>query len=177
MTNNNKKRNITVNELITKFNLKRDEQGKWGFLNEHIDAVQHMDYSSVVALADMIVNRSCLDKEGNIKIDSCMKYLLYVFTLFNSYTNVTVDASNWSYEYDQLDKYGLVDMVISMIPEKEVQKLNKTVSMKTNDLIENENNVRNFLNKKFEELKPFIGENLNKFIEYAMSVVQETYEQ
>ena len=48
--------------------------------------------------------------------------------------------------------------------------------MKTSDMIENNNNMYNFLSKRFEELKPFIGENLNKFIEYALNTVQETVE-
>ena len=172
----NKKRKITVNELIAKYNLKRSDEEKYKYLQDTIDIVQHVDYSNIIALADMIVERSCLDKNGNLNVDSCMKYMLYVYTLIDKYTNVVADASNWSYEYDQLEKYGLIDFIISMIPEREVNKLNKTVSMKTADLIENNNNIYNFLSKRFEELKPFIGENLNKFIEYSMNTVQETIE-
>lgn len=172
----NKKRKITVKELVAKFNLKRTEDEKWRYLEDTLEITQHMEYSSVIALADMIVERSCLDKNGNLNVDSCMKYMLYVYTLIDKYTNVVADASNWSYEYDQLEKYGLIDFIISMIPEKEVNKLNKTISMKTSDMIENNNNMYNFLSKRFEELKPFIGENLNKFIEYALNTVQETVE-
>lgn len=173
---NNKKAKIRVNELVAKYNLKRTDEEKVEYLRNVIEIKDRQNYSSIVALANMIVERSCMDKSGNVNVDSCMRYMMYVYTVIDTYTNVILEPSNWSYEFDQLDKYGLVDMLLSMIPESELNRLKRTVDLRMNDFMINHNNVLNFINEKFEELKPFIGENLNQFIAYASQVVQETME-
>ncbi len=84
-----------------------------------------MNYATKLSVADQIVQLSSTNQvdgqvNGQIKINSSLRYLLCVFNLIDLYTNITVDFSNILEEYDLLEEQGLVDELIRLMPQREV---------------------------------------------------------
>lgn len=130
-------KNITVAELIEKFNEFNNENTKNTFLKNTIKTVNYMSTPMVDALATQIVNNSSFNDDGDINIDSFRRYILYIITLIEEYTNIKIDSSNAIIEYDNLVENDLVDRIINLIPVKCVQNLETAVKIKGDDIIMN----------------------------------------
>ena len=105
-------------------------------------------------------------------MDSCKKYLLYIYTLIAFYTNINVHANNWTKEFNSICRYGLLDKIIKLIPESEIATLDAVLEMKTGDANINYYNIQNWLTKKLGDFYPYIAKSLDSFLNNSQGILE-----
>ena len=90
-----------------------------------------MPHSEKLVAAELIVKNSSyailkneetgeMKKTNRIKINSPMRYILFVMTVIDKYTNLKVNFKDVLPEYDYLNKNGLIEIIFNKIGDKEV---------------------------------------------------------
>lgn len=156
---------ISVDDLIKGYDKLQSSQAKERYLKEKVKYTEYTNFEVVCFYVDRIIANSMFDKKGNIKVDSCQKYLQYVFTLLSFYTNVDIHANQWILEFNKLKRYGLLEEIIRGIPEAETDTLEAILEMKSNDAMTNYYNIQNWATKKLGEFYPFIAKGVNEILE------------
>lgn len=127
---------ITIDKLIDGYSKRTSIKMKEEYLKAVIKVKPYVSYGVKMVLADMVIKNSCL-KDGRVHIDSCKKYILYIYALIDTYTNIEITEKQWLFEYDRLDSIGLIEPILALIPEKEVATFKTILDMKHNDLMTN----------------------------------------
>lgn len=164
---------IDIDELIKGYDRLQSSQAKDRYLKEKIKYIEYTNFEIVCLYADVIINESMFSKNKDIKIDSCKKYLQYIFTLLFYYTNVDVHAEQWILEFNKLRRYGLLEEIIKGIPEAEVNTLDAVLEMKTNDAMTNYYNFQNWATKKLGDFYPYIGKSIDSFLEKVEELIDK----
>jgi hypothetical protein len=156
---------ISIDDLIKGYDRLQSSQAKERYLKEKVKYTEYTNFEVACFYADRIIATSMFDKNGDIKVDSCQKYLQYIFALLSFYTNIDVHADQWILEFNKLRRYGLLEKIIDGIPEAEVNTLDAVLEMKSNDVITNYYNIQNWATKKLGEFYPFIAKGVNEILE------------
>lgn len=164
---------IGIDELIKGYDRLQSSQAKDRYLKEKVKYTEYTNFEVACFYADKIVANSMFDKNGDIKVDSCQKYLQYIFALLSFYTNVDVHANQWILEFNKLRRYGLLEEIIKGIPEAEVSTLDAVLEMKSNDAMTNYYNIQNWATKKLGEFYPFIAKGINEILEALSKNIAE----
>ena len=134
---------ITVKEFVDGYKKQTDDvTNKKEKVHKKFVGNNYVNYATKLSVADQIVQLSSTNQvdgqvNGQIKINSSLRYLLYVFNLIDLYTNITVDFSNILEEYDLLEEQGLVDELIRLMPQREVTSFETILKMVFDDFIQN----------------------------------------
>lgn len=163
---------IELDWLISKYNSFRSDEAKKVFLEKTIKTVTYTNFEVVCGYADIIIAQSMFNKNGDILMDSCKKYLLYIYTLIAFYTNINVHANNWTKEFNSICRYGLLDKIIKLIPESEIATLDAVLEMKTGDVNINYYNMQNWLTKKLGDFYPYIAKSLDSFLNNSQGILE-----
>lgn len=150
---------LLIDKLIENYLKRTSTKMKEEYLKTAIKVKPYIGYGTKVFLANTIINTTCL-KNGRVYIDSCKKYLLYVFSLIDTYTNIEIDSKNWMFQYDRLDSLGLIEPILALIPEKEVITFKTILDMKLDDLMTNRYGVHAYIDEqmdRFNNIAPEIG--------------------
>lgn len=142
---------ITIDKLIDGYSKRTSIKMKEEYLKAVIKIKPYVSYGVKMFLADNIINNSCL-KDGRVYIDSCKKYILYVFALIDTYTNIEITEKQWLFEYDALDSMGIIELILTLIPEKEVATFKTILDMKHNDLMTNRYGTYAFIEDQVERI-------------------------
>lgn len=147
---------IDVVDFLKKYNAFASEKLKENYFNDTIKTVDFVNFEELEFLSNSIIEHSCIDENGMFKIDSCKKYILYIYTIIDSFTNLEIHADKWIGEYNALDRYGLIEKIINYIPEKVMTTFSTILKMKTEEVMFNMNNIPNFFMGLAKNLNPFI---------------------
>lgn len=136
------------------------------FLRSKLKTEKYLPYADKVSAADYIVVSSsyAIVKDGDelvqtdvIKVTSPMRYVLFVMTVIDKYTNIEVNfKDNIMSEFDALNSNGLIEVIFSKIGDKEVAEFNTVLGMVADD----------FMANKFE-FKNYVSEIVSKFADVA----------
>lgn len=149
----NELKRINVYKLVKNYNGFSSIKLKESFLTSQIKIVPYIGYGTKMFLADQIVKNTCL-KDKNIYVDSCKRYILYIYTLLKYWTNLDIEEKDLLVQYDLLDQNDLVEKILALIPEKEIATFKTILDMKQNDIMTNNYNVQSFINNKLLEFYP-----------------------
>lgn len=168
---------ISIDDLIKGYDKLQSSQAKDRFLKEKVKYTEYTNFEVVCFYADRIIATSMFDKNGDIKVDSCQKYLQYIFALFSFYTNVDVHAEQWILEFNKLRRCGLLEEIIKGIPETEVNTLDAVLEMKSNDAMTNYYNFQNWATKKLGDFYPYASKIINIFLEKTENIIKNIDEE
>lgn len=149
-------KDFTVIEFAKKYEEKLTNNDKATFLKTKLKVENYMEYAEKVLIAENIVRSSSYaiskDKDGGeltktnqIHINSPMRYVLFVMSIVNKYTNIKVNFDNIMIEFDALNKNGLIELITKRVGEKEVAEFQTVVDMVLNDFMNNEYEFKNYL--------------------------------
>lgn len=155
-----KENGITIDKLIDGYLKRTSTKMKEEYLKAVIKVKPYASYGVKIFLADTIIKTSCL-KDGKVHIDSCKKYMLYLFALIDTYTNIEINQKEWTFEYDRLDSLGLIESILGLIPEKEIATFKTILDMKMDDLMTNRYGTHAFVEEQMDRLSAITSE-LNK---------------
>lgn len=140
---------IDVFEFVEKYNSVSEKQR---LLDETVPKDTYVDYLVKQKYARDILTVSCLDSNGNIKLNSCKKYMLYVYTVFTLYTNIDISENKMVLAFDALDRYKLIDIILAEIPEAELNTFNTVLQMCQDDMMTNNYEIHGYINRNIENI-------------------------
>lgn len=152
---------MKVSEFIKQYN-----DLKNGELKENLVAcrvvTKYVPYTEKMAICNKVANLTThkkikfndIEKEI-ISFDSPNRYLLFQTQLIKAYTDLEFDddATVAVKEFEELDKFGLNDLIIAAIPEREYVNFNTILNMYLDDISMNENNLIQYIDGKLDSMK------------------------
>lgn len=161
------KKDFKVIDFVNEYKKQVSESDKIKFLKTKLKVESYLSYSEKLVTAELIVKNSsyaivkneengALIKTNRIKINSPMRYILFVMNVVNKYTNLEVNFKDVLPEYDALNKNGLIEVVFAKIGDKEVGEFNTVIDMVLNDFMTNEYEFKNFVSEKLSQINEMI---------------------
>lgn len=122
------------------------------FFKKHI-IKEYVNYEDKVTICNKIIQSSfyIYDKKGEksiriFKMNSPARYMNYCISLIDTYTDIEIRFGEHVLEdFNALDKEGLVDQIISVIPDDELKKFETILNMQVDDVLENERSIGRFV--------------------------------
>lgn len=142
---------IDIDKLIDGYLKRTSTKMKEEYLKTVIKVKPYVSYGVKIFLADTIIKTSCL-KDGRVYIDSCKKYLLYIYALIDTYTNIEINQKELVFQYDRLDSLGLIEPILALIPEKERSIFKTILDMKLDDLMTNKYGTHAFIEEQVDRV-------------------------
>lgn len=164
---------VTVKEFVKALTNRSSDDARRVYLEGTLAVKDYERYEVVCAICDQIVASSYFTADGQFKVDSCKKYLMYVSALLNTYTNIRFDENDALGDFNLLQRYGLVDVIISYIPESQVTMFDSVLNMKSNDLMTNYYEPHAFVREQVVKFAPLIHKWIEGFLDVAEDVVKE----
>lgn len=161
---------MKVKELCDGYRTLVTEAQKQDYLKKNIKVKAYIPYAQKVEMAKTIVLASNVDKSGEVRLDSPKQYLLNVYELLSTYTDLEVKAKTWASEFDDLNQLGLITRIIQMIPETEQAEFEVLRNMVYGDFMENYASMRSWLGRKFTQVKQGLEAWLDKASEKLSQV-------
>lgn len=159
---------VTVKEFVKALTTRSSDDARRIYLEGTLAVKDYEKYEVVCAICDQIVASSYFATDGQFKADSCKKYLMYVSALLNTYTNIKFDENDALGDFNLLQRYGLVDIIIGYIPESQIAVFDSVLNMKTNDLMTNYYEPHAFVREQVVKFAPLI----HKWIESFLSATE-----
>ncbi len=172
MNKDNVTNKIEVIELVNQYNKFTSEKLKVDYLKSTIKINTYVNYMSKVFYANQILKNSCYDEKNNVKLDSCKKYLLYIYSIFILYTNINLHEDNLINEYDLLESNNLVDEIIKLIPDKEVHTFDTVLKMCQDDMMSNYYELHGYIDKKLKDFYPEIATSIKPLLKSLDNFIQ-----
>lgn len=164
---------IDVMDFVNKYSKFNTETAKETYLKTSVKFVDYMNFEVVQVLCDQILANSYYDKNGNIKVDTCKKYLMYVYMIFDQYTNIAVHSNKWMEEFNNLNRYGLVEAVCKLMPENLITTLDSVLKMKSDDLMVNYYEPHAFISNQVLKYVPVVHGFVDKMLEGIERISKE----
>lgn len=151
---------MKIKEFVEKYNGFNNDTLKNKLVKEIVKD-EYIPYTKKVTICESIVKNTTKrvvsdgkkDKEI-FYLDSANRYLLFQMKLIQFYTDLEfsegVDAIK---EFELLDQYGLNDLIIAEIPEREYTNFKVILDMKTDDASVNENNFIQYIDTKLDAIR------------------------
>lgn len=173
------KNSDALKDTFLKNNLKTE---KYIGYSLKMDAAKRIVESTSLAMEPVIKDGKIAKKENGepeyqrknrIKIDSNMRYILYVYTIIQMYTNIDIDGGKMLDEFDVLNKAGLIEAIFSKIPEKEIKEFSTVLQMTYDDFIQNNCNAQAFVSNQVQRFTEFLGLVLQPIIDKFSDLDQD----
>lgn len=164
---------VTVKDFVKSLKNRSSDDARRVYLEGTLAIKEYERYEVVCAICDQIVASSYFTGDGQFKIDSCKKYLMYVSALLNTYTNIRFDENDALGDFNLLQRYGLVDVIIGYIPDAQVAMFDSVLNMKSNDLMTNYYEPHAFVREQVVKFAPLIHKWIDSFLDVAEDVVKE----
>lgn len=150
---------ITIEQFVKEYFERKSTQLQEKYIKEKLEIKQYLPYNLKVGFARNIVNCSSFDKNKNLKLSSTLRYLFYIRTVITEYTNLTENKKNSSFldEYDALASTGLLEVIISKIPEKEINEFKTVVDMVLDDTITQFTSPQIFVSDQIQRVMTIIS--------------------
>ena len=171
-------KDYNVKSFVEEYEKQIVDADKGQYIKTKLKTEKYMPYADKLIVAENIVNSSSyaivkedgvLKKTDRIAINSPMRYVLFVMTIVDKYTNIEVNFQNIMPEFDGLNKNGLIEVIFEKIGDKEMAEFNTVVEMVLNDFISNKFEIKNYIsealskiNNLVEKSSPLVNNIINK---------------
>ena len=164
---------ISVKEFVKTIKNRASEDARRVYIEGALAVKDYERYEVVCAICDQIIANSYFTTDGQFKVDSCKKYLLYVSALLNTYTNIRFDKNDMLGDFNLLQRYGLIDVIINYIPEAQVAMFDSVLNMKSNDIMTNYYEPHAFVKEQLVKFAPLIHGWIESFLGAVESFMGE----
>lgn len=138
-------------------------------IKEYVSYVDKCNYATRIIRATSYMNIN--DDSKVFRQDSTSRYVLHCLALIDLYTDIEIDYSNnIIQDFDMLEQRGLIAQIIAQISDVEVNRFDMIMSMKYEDLMENERSVNSMIQDAMTSINKVlkkIGDNIASSFESA----------
>lgn len=142
---------MTTKEFVGYFKMAKDKQAE---CEKHIKK-NYIPFSSKIAKCYRIVKSTMEYIDDNqvttYRQNTPMRFLIFNMNLLGLYTDLEF-SENLIDEYDVLNEYGAIDVLIACIPEHEFKEFSTLLSMTVDDYMSNEREFTAYIDKKLDTL-------------------------
>ena len=148
-------KDFNVKSFVEEYEKQVTDADKAKFLRSKLKTEKYMPHADKLAIAENIVKSSSyamVKEDGRLKqtdriaLNSPMRYILFVMTVVDKYTNIEVNFGNIMPEFDALNFNGLIEVIFEKIGDKEMAEFNTVVDMVLNDFMANKYQFKNYIN-------------------------------
>ena len=150
----NMNKDFNVKSFVEEYEKQMNDADKTKFLRSNLKTEKYIPYADKLAIAENIVNHSSyatvkedgkLRQTNKIALNSPMRYILFVMTVVDKYTNIEVNFKNVMPEFDALNFNSLIEVVFEKVGDKEMAEFNTVVDMVLNDFMANKYQFKNYI--------------------------------
>lgn len=150
----NMNKDFNVKSFVEEYEKQSTDADKAKFLRGKLKTEKYMPYSDKLTHAENIARHSSyamikedgvLKQTNRIALNSPMRYILFVMTVVDKYTNIEVNFGNIMPDFDALNLNGLIEAIFEKVGDKEVAEFNTVVEMVFNDFMANKYQFRNYI--------------------------------
>lgn len=133
------------------------------FLDKDIKVRQFVDVETKMKIVNLIINVSFGDVDGAKKYNPIVRDIMFVYCLLEYYTDLKVPDNKFYEVYDLATKSGLVNELLSNIPEKELNNLNKMLEESLEEEYKYLDRKGSFVNTVTQLTEAFVNFDINDF--------------
>lgn len=158
-------KDFNVKSFVEEYEKQLTDADKEKFLRSKLKTEKYVSYADKIALAENIVKSSsyalikengALKQTDRIALNSPMRYILFVMTIADKYTNIEVNFKNIMPEFDALNFNGLIEVIFDKIGTKETAEFNTVVEMVLNDFMANKYQFKNYINDALSKVSGIV---------------------
>lgn len=158
-------KDFNVKSFVEEYEKQVNDADKAKFLKTKLKTEKYMPYADKLALAENIVKSSSyaivkedgvLKQTDRIALNSPMRYVLFVMTVVDKYTNIEVDFKNIMPEFDALNFNSLIESIFEKVGDKETAEFNTVVDMVLNDFMANKYQFKNYINETLSRVSGLV---------------------
>lgn len=147
-------KDFNVKSFVEEYEKCSNNDDKAKFLKSKLKTEKYMPYADKLAIAENIVKSSSyaiVKEEGKLKqtdriaLNSPMRYILFVMTVVDKYTNIEVNFQNIMPDFDALNFNSLIEPIFEKVGDKETAEFNTVVEMVLNDFMANKYQFKNYI--------------------------------
>ena len=147
-------KDFNVKSFVEEYEKCTNNDDKAKFLKTKLKTEKYMPYAEKLTLAENIVNHSSyamvkedekLRQTDRIALNSPMRYILFVMTIVDKYTNIEVNFKNIMPDFDALNFNSLIELIFEKIGDKETAEFNTVLDMVLNDFMANKYQFKNYI--------------------------------
>ena len=148
-------KDFNVKNFVEEYEKQLTNDDKAKFLKSKLKTERYMPYADKLTIAENIVKHSSyamvkedgeLRQTDRIALNSPMRYVLFVMTVIDKYTNIEVNFKNVMPEFDALNFNSLIEVIFEKVGDKETAEFNTVVDMVLNDFMANKYQFKNYIN-------------------------------
>jgi len=159
---------MTVKEFVDGYTQLGSEQLKEKYIKEHI-VREYVPFKEKVSIGNLIAEVGYKDSNGLFAYNSNSHYMLYCLEVIKLYTDVELSELNSETDilddFDYLSKNDMFSIILSAIPENEVNELTSVINRAKNDYVANSVDINLMISKKSGEITELILNVLNNIPE------------
>lgn len=161
---------MKVQEFINGYNALKTSGEKEKYLKSNLNVKGYVSFEKKINTTGRIAKQSTHKyddggKELGIKVNSVVRYLLFILNVIDLYTDIEVDFKNIVGEFDLLSENGLINEILQAIPESAVNEIQTYINMQVDDIMTNELSTQAFIGSQVERFGDLIGTVLKPVIE------------
>ena len=147
-------KDFNVKSFVEEYEKCSNNDDKTKFLKTKLKTEKYIPYADKLTLAENIINHSSyamvkedgvLKQTNRISLNSPMRYILFVMTVVDKYTNIEVNFGNVMPDFNALNFNGLIEVIFEKVGDKETAEFNTVVEMVLNDFMANKYQFKNYI--------------------------------
>ena len=147
-------KDFNVKSFVEEYEKCTNNDDKAKFLKTKLKTEKYMPYADKLSIAENIVKSSSykmIKEDGKLKqtdriaLNSPMRYVLFVMTVVDKYTNIEVNFNNIMPDFDALNFNSLIEVIFEKVGDKETAEFNTVVEMVLNDFMANKYQFKNYI--------------------------------
>lgn len=155
---------INFDEFINKIKSFKSIDARNNYIKSVIHPEEYVPFEVVCVLCDQILAASYYDKDGNFRIDSCKKYLNYMYIIYTHYLNIDMNSTKFIEQYNEIQRLGINDTLVGLVPESQIGTLDAVLKMKSDDIIANNYEMHAFIKNELAKFYPAIAGAMTDFL-------------
>ena len=147
-------KDFNVKSFVEEYEKYSNNDDRAKFLKSKLKTEKYIPYADKLTLAGNIINHSSyamVKEDGKLKqtdriaLNSPMRYILFVMTIVDKYTNIEVNFNNIMPDFDALNFNSLIEVIFEKVGDKETAEFNTVVEMVLNDFMANKYQFKNYI--------------------------------
>lgn len=110
----------------------------------------YMHWLMKVAEAESIVQKSCYDKDSKFRLNSPLRYYLFIVSTIKNYTDLEFEDGEAIRDFNILEENGINDMIVGTV--EDVGRFAKVIQMTLDDHMENYRSLVGYVDGKKDSL-------------------------
>ena len=147
-------KDFNVKSFVEEYEKQLTVDDKAKFLKSKLKTEKYLSHADKLSIAENIVESSSykmvreegvLKKTDIIALNSPMRYILFVMTIVDKYTNIEVNFKNIMPDFDALNINGLIDAIFEKVGDKETGEFHTVLDRVLNDFMANKYQFKNYI--------------------------------